>query len=107
MKENKNIVFALKSFKNTGSKETPQWARDGVLLFAEHTKAVSFLEMCQIIEKNHNQNPCHYETHGWVKVSDFIGDRTAAQKHFYVGEGNYEELSEDDVAQMGASLNVN
>lgn len=106
MKENKNIVFALKSFKNTTSENTSQRIQDGLLVFVEYAKAMSFLEMCQIIEKNNKENVCHYEVHGWVKVSDFIADRTIAQKHFYVSEGNFEELSAEEVEQMGEALNI-
>lgn len=100
MKENKNIVFALKSFKNAGTNQHVNWVEDGMLLFSENTKATSFLEMCQLIEKNHNENPCHYEVQGWVRVSDFIGNCTASQKHFYVAEGNYEKLSDEEIAQI-------
>lgn len=106
MKENKNIVFGLKSFTNTSKTETAQWTQDGLLVFPEHAKATHFLTMCETMMKNHQQKPCHYEIHGWVRVGDFIADRTASQKHFYVRDGDYEELSAEEIAQIGQDLSV-
>ena len=41
MKENKNLVFGLRSFKKEGA----EFTRDGYLLFPDEEKALSFKSM--------------------------------------------------------------
>jgi hypothetical protein len=102
MKDNKNVVFAIRSFiKNTQD----QFEHNGYLLFPEEAKAMDFLELCENLNKK--EKVCHYEKYTWVKVNDYVGDRVNQQKQFYVSsveiyempkEENMEENKEEETA---------
>lgn len=74
----KNTVFALKSFKNLNK----EFIHDGYLLFPNETKAESFLEMCEVMNKK--VKTCHYEKHEQVEVNDFVTNKVNTQVNFYV-----------------------
>lgn len=90
MKENKNLVFGLRSFKKEGA----EFTRDGYLLFPDEEKALSFLNLCDNINKN--GKTCHYEKFTWVKVNDFVGERVHVQKHFFVPDAEAYTPTEED-----------
>lgn len=92
MKENKNLVFGLRSFK----KEGVEFTRDGYLLFPDEDKALSFLALCESINQNGKGKSCHYEKFSWVKVNDFVGERVHVQKHFFVPDAQAYTPTEED-----------
>lgn len=78
-KENmKNTVFALKSFKNV----TNNFIQDGYLLFNNEKRADSFIEMCELFNKN--GQPCHYEKYENIEVNDFVYNKVQTQANFYI-----------------------
>lgn len=98
MKENKNIVFALQSHKNTSTdKINPIFEKEGFLLFTDESKAESFLEMCEQINNNKGFKTCHYEKVSYVKVGDFVADKVFSQKNFYVAEVTPYTITEEDL----------
>lgn len=95
MKDNKNLVFGLRSFKPVDTNTTPvEFSPDGYLLFPDENKAMSFLETCEVINKR--GKTCHYEKFTWVKVNDYIGERINSQKQFYVQEAEAYIPTEED-----------
>jgi hypothetical protein len=94
MKENKNLVFGLTSFKQVDSTFVP----DGFLLFPDEDKAMLFIDLFNSLTAQAKTS--HYEKFTWVKVNDYVGDRVNSQKQFYVKEATaYSPTEEDFQAQ--------
>lgn len=82
MKENKHLVFALKSTKQVNE----QAVSDGFLLFPDEGRANNFLAICKTtVNSNNSQTSgAMYEAIGYVEVNDFYANMVDNRSSFFV-----------------------